>query len=50
MSAQENEALVRWFFEEAWGKGNLAAVDEYIAADYVEHTLTPGSHQGRDAL
>ena len=50
MSAQEYEALVRWFFEEAWGKGNLAAVDEYIAADYVEHTLPPGSQQGRDAL
>jgi serine phosphatase RsbU (regulator of sigma subunit)/predicted ester cyclase len=50
VSVQENEALVRWFFEEAWGKGNLAAVDEYIAVDYVEHTLTPGSQQGRDAL
>jgi steroid delta-isomerase-like uncharacterized protein len=50
VSVQENEALVRWFFEEAWGKGNLAAVDEYIAADYVEHTLPPGSEQGRDAL
>jgi hypothetical protein len=21
VSEQENEALVRWFFEEAWGKG-----------------------------
>jgi predicted ester cyclase len=50
VSAQENEALVRWFFEEAWGKGNLAAVDEYIAADYVEHALPPGSQQGREAL
>jgi serine phosphatase RsbU (regulator of sigma subunit)/predicted ester cyclase len=50
VSAEEIEALVRWFFEEAWGKGNLAAVDEYIAADYVEHTLPPGSQQGRDAL
>src|SRR3712207_4382053 len=50
VSAQENEALVRWFFEEAWGKGNLAAVDDYIAADYVEHALPPGSQQGRDAL
>jgi steroid delta-isomerase-like uncharacterized protein len=50
VSAQENEALVRWFFEEAWGNGNLAAVDEYVAVDYVEHTLPPGSQQGRDAL
>jgi serine phosphatase RsbU (regulator of sigma subunit)/predicted ester cyclase len=50
VSAQENEALVRWFFEEAWGKGNMAVVDEYIAADYVEHTLPLGSQQGREAL
>jgi predicted ester cyclase len=50
VSAQENEALVRWFFEEAWGKGNLAAVDEYIAADYVEHTAPPGSQPGRDTV
>jgi steroid delta-isomerase-like uncharacterized protein len=50
VSEQENEALVRWFFEEAWGKGNLAAVNDYIAADYVEHTLPSGSQQGREAL
>jgi predicted ester cyclase len=50
VSAQEKEALIRWFFEEAWGRGNLAAVDDYIAADYVEHAFPPGSQQGRDAL
>jgi steroid delta-isomerase-like uncharacterized protein len=48
MSAEEkNKALVREFFEEAWGKGNVAAVDEFMAADYVEHprpcTLPPGT-------
>lgn len=43
MSAQENEALVRWFFEEVWGKGNVAAVDEYIAADYVTQ-VAPYKH------
>jgi hypothetical protein len=36
VSAEEkNKALARKFFEEAWGKGNLAAVDEFIAAEYV---------------
>jgi ketosteroid isomerase-like protein len=50
MSAQENEALVRRYFEEVWGKGNLAAVDDFMAADYVEHTLPPGSRPGRDTL
>jgi steroid delta-isomerase-like uncharacterized protein len=48
VSAEEkNKALVRKFFEEAWGKGNVAAVDEFMAADYVEHprpsTLPPGT-------
>jgi predicted ester cyclase len=48
MSAEEkNKALVREFFEEAWGKGNVAAVDEFMAADFVEHprpsTLSPGT-------
>jgi ketosteroid isomerase-like protein len=44
---ENNKALVREFFEEAWGKGNMAAVDEFMAADYVEHprpsTLSPGA-------
>jgi predicted ester cyclase len=48
VSAEEkNKALVRKFFEEAWGKGNVAAVDEFMAAEYVEHprpyTLPPGT-------
>jgi ketosteroid isomerase-like protein len=48
VSAEEsNKALVREFFDEAWVKGNVAAVDEFMAADYVEHprpsTLPPGN-------
>jgi steroid delta-isomerase-like uncharacterized protein len=50
VSAQENEALVRQYFEEAWGKGNLAAVDDFMAADYVEHVVPPDSRPGRDTL
>jgi steroid delta-isomerase-like uncharacterized protein len=43
VSAEEkNKALARKFFEEAWGKGNLAAVDEFIAADYVTHPIPSG--------
>jgi predicted ester cyclase len=44
---EKNKALVREFFEEAWANGNAAAVDEFMAADYVEHprpsTLPPGT-------
>src|SRR5918997_641260 len=53
VTAQDNEALVRWFFEEAWAKGNVAAVDEFIAPDYVEHSehaVPPGSRPGRDSV
>jgi hypothetical protein len=46
VSTQENKALVRRFFEETWVKGNAAAVNEFMAADYVEHprpsSLSPG--------
>src|SRR3712207_9594540 len=28
---EKNEALVRWWWEEVWVKGNLAAVDEFVA-------------------
>jgi predicted ester cyclase len=50
VSAQENEALVRRYFEEVWGKGNLAAVDDFMAPDCVEHTAPPGSWPGRDLV
>jgi hypothetical protein len=39
VSAEENKALVRRFFEEAWAKGNVAAVDEFMATDYAEHPI-----------
>jgi steroid delta-isomerase-like uncharacterized protein len=51
VSAEENnKALVRRLFEEVWAKGNVAAVDDFMAADYVEHTAPPGSRPGRDTL
>jgi len=37
MAAEENKALVRRFYEEVWGKGNLDVVDEVFADDYVRH-------------
>jgi hypothetical protein len=47
VTAQErNEALVRRCFEEVWAKGNVAAVDEFMAPDYVEHTVPPARRRG----
>ena len=51
MSAEEkNKALVRRYFEEVWGKGNLAAVDDFMAADYAEHPRPSGLPPGSEGL
>jgi serine phosphatase RsbU (regulator of sigma subunit)/predicted ester cyclase len=50
VSAQENEALVRRYFEEAWVKRNLAAVDEFMVPDYVEHQIPDGRLTSRESL
>jgi len=47
-SAEENMALARRFLE-ARGKGDLDAIEEMIAADFVDHTLAPGQEPDREA-
>jgi serine phosphatase RsbU (regulator of sigma subunit)/predicted ester cyclase len=47
MSAEENMALARCFLE-ARGKGDLDAVDEMMAPDFVDHTLAPGQEPDRE--
>ena len=51
MSAEQNKALVRRFYEEI-DKGNLAAMDELVAEDYVDHSPPPfpGLGTGRAGL
>ncbi|MEE8472851.1 MAG: ester cyclase [Dehalococcoidia bacterium] len=41
MSVEENKTIERRFMEEVWTKGNLAAVDELVATNYVDHTPMP---------
>jgi steroid delta-isomerase-like uncharacterized protein len=43
MSTLDNKALVRRFYVEVWGKGNLDTADEVFAADYVRHDLRLGN-------
>jgi steroid delta-isomerase-like uncharacterized protein len=51
VSAEEkNKALVRRVFEEVWVKRNLAAVDEFMAAEYVEHPDLSGQPPGTESL
>ena len=46
MTAEENKAIVRRFFEECFNQGNLAIADDLIAADYTNHMLDPDSPHG----
>ena len=41
MPEQENKALVQRFYEEVWGKGNVAVADEVFSSTYVRHDLRP---------
>ncbi|GAC1360591.1 MAG: ester cyclase [Ktedonobacteraceae bacterium] len=42
MSAEENKALTRRFYEEVFNKKNLAACDEFIDPNGIDHGLPPG--------
>src|ERR671915_568962 len=41
MSAQENKALIRRFYEEVWNRGATDFAYEVFAEDYVRHDLRP---------
>ena len=47
---EKNKVLVREFLGEAWGKGNMTAVDEFMAADYVEHPRPSNLPVGTEGL
>ena len=51
MTTEDNKALVRRFFEEI-DKGNLEAMDELVAENYVDHNPPPfpGLASGREGL
>jgi ketosteroid isomerase-like protein len=51
MSAEENKALVRRFYAEI-DKGNLDAMDELVAENYLDHNPPPfpGLASGREGL
>jgi predicted ester cyclase len=50
MSAEANTAIVRRFFEEVVNGWNLAAADELVAHDFIEHGALPGLPPGRDGF
>ncbi|MGH8930679.1 MAG: ester cyclase [Egibacteraceae bacterium] len=49
--SEENKAVVRRFYDEVMGRGNLDVLDELIAEDFNDHgEALFGSPQGRNAL
>ena len=50
MSTEANKTIVQRFVDEAFNKGNLAAVDELVAADAVDHSAPPGFPAGAAGL
>lgn len=47
MSTEENEAIERRFFE-AMNERNIAALDNLLAAEFVDHSPNPGLTPDRD--
>lgn len=47
---RENVTLVNRYVDEIWNQGNLDAVGELLAEDYVNETLPPGLPSNREGL
>ncbi len=50
MSLEENKAIELRFFEEVVNKGNLAVIDEIVAADFVQPDAPPGITTDREGM
>ena len=50
MAAEENRAMIRRFIEEIFNQRNIAALDQYLAADYVDHAVPPGVPPTREGF
>jgi predicted ester cyclase len=48
MSPEENKAQVRQMLTKLWNEQDVNVVDQYVAADYVSHSRTPGIPPNRD--
>jgi predicted ester cyclase len=46
MSTEDNKALMRRFYEEVFNKKNLAAIDDFIDPNIVDHAAIPGMAGG----
>jgi steroid delta-isomerase-like uncharacterized protein len=50
MSAEENRALIKRFYDEGWNANNLDVYDELVTEDFVDHQAIPGLPPGREGF
>jgi steroid delta-isomerase-like uncharacterized protein len=48
MTTEENKATARRFADEVLNQGNLALIDELVAPDFVDHSVSPGIPPNRE--
>jgi steroid delta-isomerase-like uncharacterized protein len=49
MSTESNKAFIRRLIDEEWNKGNLDAVDQFVASNFVHHDSTNPDITNREA-
>ena len=50
MSAADNRALIKRFYDEGWNGNNIDVYDELVTEDFVDHQAIPGLPPGRDGF
>ena len=50
MAAEDNKRIARRMIDEVLNANNLAALDEILAEDYVDHAVPPGLPPNREGL
>ena len=50
MSPEENKAITRRFVDEVQTKGNIGAIDDYLADRFVNHSAPPGLPPDREGV
>ncbi len=48
MSTEQNKVLVRRFYDEVFNRKNLAAIDDFLDPNIIEHALPPGLPSGSE--
>lgn len=47
---EQNKVVLRRFIDEVFTKGNIAAIDQLVAADFVNHNPLPGATPDREGF